>query len=81
MTAVTHLTRIACRSESPERGHPHQPQAKFDGFRSVLYISGRECYIRSKRGKVLSRFAELALRVGRAARTRCHSRRRGSGAG
>jgi ATP-dependent DNA ligase len=30
----------------------------------VLYTSGPECYIRSKRGKVLSRFGELALRVG-----------------
>jgi bifunctional non-homologous end joining protein LigD len=39
-------------------------EPKFDGFRGVLYISGRECYIRSKRGKVLSRFADLALRVG-----------------
>jgi bifunctional non-homologous end joining protein LigD len=39
-------------------------EPKFDGFRGVLYVSGRECYIRSKRGKVLSRFADLALRVG-----------------
>jgi bifunctional non-homologous end joining protein LigD len=39
-------------------------EPKFDGFRGVLYISGRECYIRSKRGNVLSRFRDLALRVG-----------------
>jgi bifunctional non-homologous end joining protein LigD len=39
-------------------------EPKFDGFRGVLYVSGRECYIRSKRGKVLSRFEDLALRVG-----------------
>lgn len=39
-------------------------EPKFDGFRGVLYVSGRECYIRSKRNKVLSRFADLALRVG-----------------
>jgi bifunctional non-homologous end joining protein LigD len=39
-------------------------EPKFDGFRGVLYVSGRDCYIRSKRGKVLSRFADLALRVG-----------------
>jgi hypothetical protein len=39
-------------------------EPKFDGFRGVLYVSGRECYIRSKRGDVLSRFADLALRVG-----------------
>jgi bifunctional non-homologous end joining protein LigD len=54
----------------PVTGTPllHDPQwiyePKFDGFRSVLYVSGQECYIRSKRNKVLSRFAELALRVG-----------------
>jgi bifunctional non-homologous end joining protein LigD len=46
----------------------HDPQwiyePKFDGFRGVLYVTARECYIRSKRNKVLSRFAELALRVG-----------------
>jgi hypothetical protein len=39
-------------------------EPKFDGFRGMLYVSGRECYIRSKRGKVLSRFADLAFRVG-----------------
>jgi ATP-dependent DNA ligase len=38
-------------------------EPKFDGFRGILYISGRECYIRSKRNKVLSRFADLALRL------------------
>jgi ATP-dependent DNA ligase len=54
----------------PVTGTPllHDPQwiyePKFDGFRGVLYISGRECYIRSKRGNVLSRFRDLALRVG-----------------
>jgi bifunctional non-homologous end joining protein LigD len=54
----------------PVAGSPplHDPQwiyePKFDGFRGVLYVSGRECYIRSKRGNVLSRFADLALRVG-----------------
>jgi bifunctional non-homologous end joining protein LigD len=39
-------------------------EPKFDGFRGVLYVSGRECYIRSKRGNVLRRFADLALQVG-----------------
>jgi bifunctional non-homologous end joining protein LigD len=54
----------------PAAGSPplHDPQwiyePKFDGFRRVLYVSGRECYIRSKRGNVLRRFADLALRVG-----------------
>jgi bifunctional non-homologous end joining protein LigD len=38
-------------------------EPKFDGFRGMLYISGRECCFRSKRGRVLSRFADLALRV------------------
>jgi bifunctional non-homologous end joining protein LigD len=45
----------------------HDPQwiyePKFDGFRGVFYISGRECFIRSKRNKVLGRFADLALGV------------------
>jgi ATP-dependent DNA ligase len=36
---------------------------KFDGFRGVLYVSGRECYIRAKRGNVLCKFAELARRI------------------
>jgi bifunctional non-homologous end joining protein LigD len=54
----------------PVTGTPvlHDPrwiyEPKFDGFRGVLYVTNRECYIRSKRNKVLSRFADLALRVG-----------------
>jgi bifunctional non-homologous end joining protein LigD len=60
----------------PVAGSPplHHPQwiyePKFDGFRGVLYVSGRECYIRSRREKVLSRFADLALRVGAELHTR-----------
>jgi ATP-dependent DNA ligase len=70
---VSPLTRTAVPTIEPivpVTGTPllHDPQwiyePKFDGFRGVLYISGRECYIRSKRSKVLSRFADLALRVG-----------------
>lgn len=38
-------------------------EPKFDGWRGILYLSGRECYIRSKRGNLLRRFAELAERV------------------
>ena len=38
-------------------------EPKFDGFRGVLYLSGNECYIRSKRGNVLRRFGELAQRL------------------
>ena len=38
-------------------------EPKFDGFRRVLYLSRESCYIRSKRGNVLSRFAELAYHV------------------
>jgi ATP-dependent DNA ligase len=53
---VTGTPRYMTPSGSYER--------KFDGFRGVLYVTGRECYIRSKRGKALSRFADLALRVG-----------------
>jgi bifunctional non-homologous end joining protein LigD len=45
----------------------HDPECiyepKFDGFRGVLYVTGRECYIRAKRGNVLSRFRDLALAV------------------
>jgi bifunctional non-homologous end joining protein LigD len=60
----------------PVAGSPplHDPQwiyePKFDGFRGVLYVSGRECYIRSKRSNVLRRFADLALRVGAELHTR-----------
>jgi bifunctional non-homologous end joining protein LigD len=38
-------------------------EPKFDGWRGILYLSGREGYIRSKRGNLLRRFAELAERV------------------
>jgi bifunctional non-homologous end joining protein LigD len=38
-------------------------EPKFDGFPGVLYLSGRDCYIRSKRGNVLRRFGQLADRV------------------
>lgn len=38
-------------------------EPKFDGWRGILYLSGQECYIRSKRGNLLRRFAELAERV------------------
>jgi bifunctional non-homologous end joining protein LigD len=70
---VSPRTRIALPNIDPivpVAGSPplHDPrwiyEPKFDGFRGVLYVSGRECYIRSKRGNVLSRFADLALRVG-----------------
>jgi bifunctional non-homologous end joining protein LigD len=70
---VSPRTRVALPTIDPivpVAGSPplHDPrwiyEPKFDGFRGVLYVSGRECYIRSKRGNVLSRFADLALRVG-----------------
>ena len=54
----------------PIAGSPplHDPrwiyEPKFDGFRGMLYIYAGECYVRSKRNKVLTRFADLALRVG-----------------
>ncbi len=38
-------------------------RAQVDGWRGILYLSGRECYIRSKRGNLLRRFAELAEQV------------------
>ena len=30
-------------------------EPKYDGFRGLLYLSGRECRFRSKRGNVLRR--------------------------
>jgi hypothetical protein len=38
-------------------------EPKFDGFRGLLYLRGRECFILSRRGKVLRRFGELAQRL------------------
>jgi bifunctional non-homologous end joining protein LigD len=38
-------------------------EPKYDGFRGVLYLAGHDPYFRSKRGNVLSRFAELAYHV------------------
>jgi CheY-like chemotaxis protein len=34
-------------------------EPKYDGFRGLLYLSGRECHFRSKRGNMLKQFAEL----------------------
>jgi len=34
-------------------------EPKYDGFRGLLYLSGRECHFRSKRGNVLTQFREL----------------------
>jgi bifunctional non-homologous end joining protein LigD len=38
-------------------------EPKYDGFRGMLYLTGREAAFRSKRGLALPRFAELAQRV------------------
>jgi ATP-dependent DNA ligase len=38
-------------------------EPKYDGFRGLLYLSGRECLFRSKRGNVLRRFDELCYWV------------------
>jgi bifunctional non-homologous end joining protein LigD len=34
-------------------------EPKYNGFRGLLYLSGRECHFRSKRGNVLRQFREL----------------------
>ena len=38
-------------------------EPKYDGFRGLLYLSGRECYFRSKRGNVLKQFEQLCYWV------------------
>ena len=38
-------------------------EPKFDGFRGLMYLSGRECHFRSKRGNVLRRFEDLCFWV------------------
>ena len=38
-------------------------EPKYDGFRGLLYLSGRECHFRSKRGNVLKQFEELCYWV------------------
>jgi bifunctional non-homologous end joining protein LigD len=38
-------------------------EPKYDGFRGLLYLAGRECHFRSKRGNVLRRFEELCFWV------------------
>jgi bifunctional non-homologous end joining protein LigD len=53
----------------PVAGSPslHDPawiyEPKLDGLRGVLYLSQGSCYIRSKEGGVLRRFADLCERV------------------
>ena len=38
-------------------------EPKYDGFRGLLYLSGRECHFRSKRGNVLKQFDQLCYWV------------------
>jgi len=38
-------------------------EPKYDGFRAVLYVTRRGCYMRSKRGNALRRFDHLCLWV------------------
>ena len=38
-------------------------EPKYDGFRGLLYLSGRECHFRSKRGNVLRQFEQLCYWV------------------
>jgi bifunctional non-homologous end joining protein LigD len=38
-------------------------EPKYDGFRGLLYLSGRECRFRFKRGDVLRRFEQLCYWV------------------
>ena len=44
----------------------HLFEPKYDGFRGLLYLSGRECHFRSKRG-VLKQFRGDSRRRGRGA--------------
>jgi bifunctional non-homologous end joining protein LigD len=34
-------------------------EPKYDGYRGLLYVTRKGCYIRSKRGKLLKRFDQL----------------------
>jgi bifunctional non-homologous end joining protein LigD len=38
-------------------------EPKYDGFRGMLYLTGRACHFRSKRGNVLRRFEQLCYWV------------------
>src|SRR5215216_6730118 len=38
-------------------------EPKYDGFRGLLYLSGRECHFRSKRGNALKQFEQLCYWV------------------
>jgi bifunctional non-homologous end joining protein LigD len=38
-------------------------EPKYDGFRGLFYMTGRECHFRSKRGNVLRRFERLCYWV------------------
>jgi ATP-dependent DNA ligase len=41
----------------------HLFEPKYDGFRGLVYVSGREAFFRSKRSLPLRRFTELAYWV------------------
>jgi bifunctional non-homologous end joining protein LigD len=38
-------------------------EPKYDGFRGILYLSGRECHFRSKRGNIIKQFEQLCYWV------------------
>ena len=38
-------------------------EPKYDGFRGLFYLSGRECHLRSKRSIFLKQFDELCSRL------------------
>jgi bifunctional non-homologous end joining protein LigD len=38
-------------------------EPKYDGYRGLLYVTRRSCYLRSKRGNLLKQFQELCYRV------------------
>jgi ATP-dependent DNA ligase len=38
-------------------------EPKYDGYRGLLYVTRQDCYFRSKRGNIMTRFQELGHRV------------------
>src|SRR5215207_7172440 len=38
-------------------------EPKYDGFRGLLYLTGRSCTLYSKRGNAMTRFRDLAEQV------------------
>ncbi len=63
VTRVEPIVPTARPSAFSHRAWVFEP--KYDGFRGMLYLTGRDCALYSKRGNRMTRFRDLAEQAGR----------------